>query len=74
MSNGRPWTQSDTDTLERMQGRSFREIAKAMKRPLSTVKAHAQARGIKGYGSRAHWTRKDWLMADAAGLDFQISF
>ena len=33
---------------------------------------HRQALGIKAYVGRSHWTRRDWLLADAAGLDFRM--
>jgi hypothetical protein len=73
MSNGRPWTEEDGATLERMQGRPLAEIAQVLGRPIPTVKARNALLGFKTFRGRARWTRHDWLMADAAGLDFQIS-
>lgn len=67
------WLQEHTDMLERMRGRPFAEIAKATGHSIPTVKARAAAAGIKGYRGRESWTRRDWLLHDAAGLDFQIS-
>lgn len=73
MSNGRPWLATDTATLEQMAGRPDREIAEATGHPVRTVREYRQARGIKAHVGRAHWTRRDWLLADASGLDFQMS-
>lgn len=73
MSNGRPWLPSHTETLERMAGRPDREIAAATGHPVRTVRDHRQARGIKAHVGRSHWTRRDWLLNDATGLDFQMS-
>jgi hypothetical protein len=74
MSNGKPWSTSDTATLERMQGRPDREIAEATGHAVVTVKKRRADLGIAGYRKREGWTRRDWLLHDAAGLDFQISF
>lgn len=69
--NGNPWTQEHTDTLERMAGRPDREIAQATSQPIWKVREWRRARGLMAYpGDRSHWDRRDWLMADAAGLDF----
>lgn len=73
MSNGKPWTQEDTATLERMAGRPDREIATATGHAIRTVRDRRQARGIRAHVGRGHWTRRDWLLSDAAGLDFQMS-
>lgn len=73
MSNGREWTVDDTATLERMAGRPDREIAEALGRAIRTVREHRRARGIAAFVGRSHWTRRDWLLNDAAGLDFQMS-
>lgn len=70
---GRAWTNADTATLQRMQGRPDREIAQAVGHPVSTVRDWRRAMGIKAQPHRAHWTRRDCLLADAAGLDFQMS-
>lgn len=74
MSNGTPWLPEHTATLERMAGRPDREIAEATGHAIVTVKKRRADLGIPGYRKRAHWTRRDWLMHDASGLDFQISF
>ncbi len=71
--NGRPWSPDDTATLERMAGRPDAEIAEAIGCSLSTVRKRRRLIGLRAFAGRAHWIRKDWLMADAAGLDFQIS-
>lgn len=71
--NGRPWTPDHTDTLKRMAGRPDSEIAEATGHAVRTVREHRRALGICAYQGRAHWTRRDWLLADAAGLDFQMS-
>lgn len=71
--NGRPWSADDTATLRRMQGRPDREIAEATGASVRTVREHRRALGIAAHVGRAHWTRRDWLLADAAGLDFQMS-
>lgn len=73
MSNGKIWTPADTLTLERMAGRPDAEIARATGFALRTIREHRQARGIKAHVGRSHWTRRDWLLNDAAGLDFQMS-
>lgn len=65
----RPWSKADSATLERMQGRPDREIAQAIGCELWKVREMRQAQGIKAHaGSRSHWSRRDWLMAGAAGL------
>ena len=73
MANGRPWTQDHTATMESMAGRSPADIAQQTGHSVATVKKRMQDAGIHSFGSRSHWTRRDWLLADAAGLDFQIS-
>lgn len=69
----RPWTEDDTATLKRMAGRSPKAIAEVTGHAVVTVKKRLQAAGIRSFGNRSAWTRRDWLLADAAGLDFQIS-
>jgi len=73
MSRGKPWTSADTATLQRMQGRPDREIAEAIGFSVMTIRKRRRDLGLKAFQGRSDWTRKDWLMADAAGLDFQIS-
>lgn len=73
--NGRPWSDADTAALERMrkQGKPLREIAQATGFSIATLKARSSAMGLTGYRGRTGWTRRDWLLHDAAGLDFQIA-
>jgi hypothetical protein len=73
-STRNPWTAAHTDIMERMQGRPIAEIANATGHAIPTVKAHLRDAGIRSFRGRATWTRRDWLLHDAAGLDFQISF
>lgn len=70
----RTWSPEDTQILERMQGRPDREIAAAIGCAVPTVKKRRLAAGIAGFRGRANWTRRDWLLHDAAGLDFRVSF
>lgn len=74
MSNGTTWTPAHTEILERMAGRPDAEIAKATGHAVVTVKKRRLSLGLPGYRKRDGWTRRDWLLHDAAGLDFQISF
>jgi len=46
------------------------EIARATGCALKTVQDHRRALGWKPYNQRQGWSRRDWLMHDAAGLDF----
>ncbi len=71
--NGKIWTGEDTATLKRMAGRPDSEIAATTGHAVRTIREHRRALGICAYQGRAHWTRRDWLLADAAGLDFQMS-
>jgi hypothetical protein len=58
-----------TEALETMRGQPDRLIAEATNEPLWKVREWRRAAGIKGYsGRRDKWTRRDWLLADAAGL------
>jgi hypothetical protein len=71
---GTPWTNADTQTLERMQGRPDREIAQATGHKPWKVREMRHARGMKAYsGDRSHWSRRDWLLAGAAGLDMMAT-
>jgi len=69
--NGRSWTSDDTATLERMKGRPDAEIAKATGCTLRQVQDHRRTLGLKAFTLRQRWTRRDWLLHDAAGLDFR---
>lgn len=73
MSNGRPWTKEDTAKMIELAGRPDAEIADATGHSIRTVRDRRQAQGLKACHGRAHWTRRDWLLADAAGLDFQMA-
>lgn len=69
----RPWSPSDSETLKRMRGRPDSEIANATGFSIRTVREYRRALGFCAFPGRAEWTRKDWLLADAAGLDFSMS-
>lgn len=69
----RPWSPSDSETLKRMRGRPDSEIANATGFSVRTVREHRRAMGFCAYQGRSTWTRRDWLLADAAGLDFSMS-
>jgi hypothetical protein len=57
-----------------MQGRPDREIAQATGHKPWKVREMRQARGMKAYsGDRSHWSRRDWLLAGAAGLDMMAT-
>lgn len=68
-----PWTPEATATLKAMQGRPDSEIANATGFSVRTVREYRRALGICAFQNRGHWTRRDWLLADAAGLDFSMS-
>lgn len=70
---GKPWLPEHTETLERMQGRADADIARATGHSVRTVRDWRRARGLRAFAGRENWTRRDWLLADAAGLDFQMS-
>lgn len=66
-----------SEAIERMQGMPDRVIAEATGEPIWKVREHRRAAGIPGNpGPRHRMTRRDWLMAGAAGLtpkDFAIA-
>lgn len=69
MSNGRPWTADDTATLERMAGKiSDARIAEVTGHNERTVRDRRNALGLPAYCARPKWTRRDYLLAGAAGL------
>lgn len=73
MSNGRPWTDTDTLTLLRYGGKKPAAVIAALTgHSERTIRAQLTARMIPAYQHRPTWTRRDWLLASAAGLDFQI--
>jgi hypothetical protein len=71
MSRGKPWTEEDTATLERMAGRvPDAEIGRMTGHEAITIRKRRSDLGLSAYRPR---TRRQWLMNAAAGLDFQIS-
>lgn len=75
MSNGRPWTAADTETLKALAGRkSAWAIAQRTGHSVHTIRDRTAAMGLPTFKpGRTHWNRRDWLLADASGLDFQMS-
>lgn len=71
---GRAWTPDDTSTLERMAGRPDAEIAKATGHCRETVARHRRAMDRPAYGARRAWSRRDWMLHDAAGLTLDLTF
>ncbi len=66
---GRTWTESHTATLHRLAGRvPDRDIGKLTGHCAETVARHRRWLGLKAHATRANWTRRDWLLHDAAGL------
>jgi len=75
MANGRPWTEEHTAILRRDGGRvPDAKIAEATGHSVITVRKRRDAMGIPGCVARSKWSRRDWLLHSAAGLDFEISF
>jgi CO/xanthine dehydrogenase Mo-binding subunit len=70
--NGRPWLPAHTATLTRMRGRPIDEIAAETGHCRETVARHLRAMGWKSYTPRKQWTRRDWLLHDAAGLSMPV--
>lgn len=69
MSRGRAWTPSDTATLQRMAGRvPDADIASVTGHCERTIRDHRNAAGLPAYAHRPKWTRRDYLLAGAAGL------
>lgn len=48
------------------------EIVKRTGCALRTVQEHRRAFGHKAFAQREGWSRRMWLLHDAAGLDFQM--
>jgi hypothetical protein len=71
--NGREWGKEHTERMIQNLGRSDAFIAGLLGFAEITVRKRRGALGLKAYGQRKGWTRRQWLMHDAAGLDFQIS-
>ena len=73
MSNGRPWTPRDDALVRRHGGKKpDAEIAAMTGHSERTIRDHRNAMMIPAYQHRPAWTQRDWLLASAAGLDFQI--
>jgi hypothetical protein len=75
MSNGHPWTQEHTATLQAWAGReSDADIGRRTGHAAITVRCYRNALGLPAYVPRTKaWTRRQRLMKSATGLDFQIS-
>lgn len=73
MPNRRKWGPDQAATLQRMEGQPDAEIAKEAGFSIRTVREYRRAQGIRAHIGRANWSRRDWLLADAAGLDFSMS-
>lgn len=67
---GRPWTEEAQALLEKRTPDA--EIVRRTGITLRTVQEHRRAMGARVFPNRIGWSRRDWLLADAAGLDFQM--
>lgn len=67
--NGRQWTAEAQALVERRLPDA--EVARLTGHPIRTVQEHRRALGYAGPVGRPHQTRRDALLASAAGLDFQ---
>lgn len=67
--NGKPWLPQHTATLERMAGDAAdADIARETGHCVRTVRDRRNAAQLPAYHpARPAWTRRDWLMAGAAG-------
>jgi hypothetical protein len=68
--NGKQWTESDTATLRRNAGRvSDARIAELTGHCEKTIRARRHALSLPSYHpKRSGWSRRDYLLAGAAGL------
>lgn len=74
MKPKRAWTSEDTAFLKEWAGRKpDRAIAAFTGHAVITIRKQRTDRGLPSYCHRPTWTRRDWLLNSAAGLDFQIS-
>jgi len=48
------------------------EVSRLTGCAVRTVQEHRRALGVKPFNQREGWSRRDWLLHDAAGLDFQM--
>lgn len=71
--NGTPFTPSHADTLRRMAGKvPDAMIAAITGHSERTIRDQRNAMMLPAYQNRPTWTRRDYLLHSAAGLDFQI--
>lgn len=68
--NGKAWTAEAQAMVERRVPDA--EIVRLTGASLRTVQEHRRALGYKAPMGRPHMTRRDALLAAAAGLDFQM--
>ncbi len=73
--NGKPWGQEHTAILKAWGGKiPDARIAGITGHAVVTIRKRREAAGICAYhADRSPVTRRGWLLAAAAGLDFQIS-
>lgn len=64
----RPWTPEAQTMVESRVPDA--EIARLTGFAVRTVQEHRRALGFKPFNQRQGWSRRDWLLHDAAGLDF----
>ncbi len=73
---GKPWLQEHQDILDRWGGRKpDAEVGRMTGGHAEiTIRKRREAAGLPAYlADRSPVTRRAWLLAAAAGLDFQIS-
>lgn len=63
-----PWTEEAQSLVESRVPDA--EVARLTGCAVKTVQDHRRALGFKPFNQRQGWSRRDWLMHDAAGLDF----
>lgn len=67
------WTAADSRALRNLAGKhSDASIARITGHCERTVRDNRNAMQLPAYASRPSWTRRDWLLNSAAGLDFDI--
>ena len=69
--NGREWLPEHQATLEANPRLPAWRIAKLTGHSVFTIQERRRAAGTTPTPNRTHWSRRDWLLADASGLDFQ---
>ncbi len=73
--NGKAWSDEAQAVLERESGKlPAEDIARKIGFSVRTVQERQRLGGLPRYVHSRTWTRRDWLLASAAGLtiDFQI--